>query len=273
MLKFLYLVHHHAASIKVITYEDYYDFRENCKLPKKQKKKDKKEIRVLTQKQIVEIKNLLNGTDFYLPFLISLLTGTRPAETFALQFSDFDFDNKTVTINKQIVDEDGMMIIKNPKTETSTRTIEISDYLIAAVIERKKHIEELRTRNPNMFEANQGKVLDARDINEKLIPMPFDMISRDNKGRYVTAHSFSYYTKIIKKNICPNNDEHEDFSFYTFRKTHLSNMAATNCPIGELMKRAGHSKIERLYKNYYNTNETATQKLLSSLAEMDKIVK
>ena len=42
MLKFFYLVMHHAAQHKIISYERYNEFRDNCKLPKAKKKKDKK---------------------------------------------------------------------------------------------------------------------------------------------------------------------------------------------------------------------------------------
>lgn len=272
MLKFLYLVMHHAAQIKVISYEKYNEFRDNCKLPKAQKKKDKAKIRVLTRKQITDIKELLKDTDFYLPFLVALLAGTRPAETFALRFSDFDFENKTLTIDKQIVDEEGALVIKNPKNDYSFRNIDISDYLISEVKKRMAYLEEQRKLNQKAFATNKGRLIDGREFEEPTMDMPDDMMCRDGKGRYVTAHSFSYYTKLIKKDIAPNNDEFEDFSFYTFRKTHLSNMAANNCPIGELMKRAGHSNIKRLYENYYQTNETATEKLLQALANFETTI-
>ncbi len=269
MLKFFYLVVHHAAEYDFISYQQYNEFRDKCKLPKKKKKKDKTKIRVLTQKQIVDIKELLKNTDFYLPFLVALLAGTRPAETFALRFSDFDFENQILHINKQIVDEEGALVIKNPKTEESTRDILISDYLLSEVKKRMEYLEKQRELNPKAFATNNGRLIDGREFEEPTMDMPDDMMCRDSKGRYVTAHSFSYYTKIIKKDIAPNDDAFEDFSFYTFRKTHLSNMAANNCPIGELMKRAGHSKVERLYENYYQTNETATEKLKQALSNFE----
>lgn len=272
MLKFFYLVMHHAAQHKIISYERYNEFRDNCKPPKAQKKKDKQKIRVLTRKQIADIKELLKDTDFYLPFLVALLCGTRPAETFALRFSDFDFKNKILTINKQIVDEEGALVIKNPKTDESTRDIVVSDYLLSEVKKRMEYLEKQRQLNPKAFATNNGRVIDGREFEEPTMDMPDDMMCRDSKGRYITAHSFSYYTKLIKKNICPNNDEYEDFSFYTFRKTHLSNMAANNCPIGELMKRAGHANIKRLYENYYQTNETASEKLKQALAQFETTI-
>ena len=80
------------------------------------------------------------------------------------------------------------------------------------------------------------------------------------------------YTKIIKRDICPNNDEFEDFSFYTFRKTHLSNMASNNCPVGELMSRAGHSKMETLYDNYYGRTEASEEKLIRAMNETASLI-
>ena len=272
MLKFFYLVMHYAAQLDIISYEKYNKFRDNCKPPKAQKKKDKQKIRVLTRQQIADIKELLKDTDFYLPFLVALLCGTRPAETFALRFSDFDFKNNILSINKQIVDEEGALVIKNPKTEDSTRDILVSDYLLSEVKKRMEYLEKQRQLNPKAFATNKGRVIDGREFEEPTMDMPDDMMCRDSKGRYVTAHSFSYYTKLIKKDIAPNNDEYEDFSFYTFRKTHLSNMAANNCPIGELMKRAGHSKVERLYENYYQTSETATEKLKQALTQFETTI-
>ena len=43
-----------------------------------------------------KIYELLKDTDYLLPFLISLYTGARPAEAFAIKFSDFDADNKNI---------------------------------------------------------------------------------------------------------------------------------------------------------------------------------
>ena len=272
MLKFFYLVMHHAAQYKIISYERYNEFRDNCKPPKAKKKKDNKEIRVLTRQQIADIKKLLKDTDFYLPFLVALLAGTRPAETFGLQFSDFDFSNKILHISRQIVDEEGALVIKNPKTEESKRDIIVSDFLLSEVKKRMEYLEKQRELNPKAFATNIGRVIDGREFEEPAMDMPADMMCRDGKGRYVTAHSFSYYTKLIKKDIAPNNDEFEDFSFYTFRKTHLSNMAANNCPIGELMKRAGHSNVKRIYKNYYQSTETSTEKQKQALAQFETTI-
>ncbi len=273
ILKFIYLVVNYGYSKHIVSTENFVRFKEELKMPDKKKATDKKEIRVLSDEQIQKIKELLEPTDYYLPFLISLLGGLRPAETFGLCFEDFDFDNNTVTVDKQMVEEtSGKRVIKQPKTTGSTRTIELPIVVMLEVKKRKKALDEARKKEPLVFEQNKSKFIDGRNFQEDIIEQP-DFINVDSKGRYITAHSFSYYTKIIKRDICPNDPKIEDFSFYTFRKTHLSQMAGNNCPIGELMKRAGHTKIETLYEYYYNRSSQSKSALDNALSQVAKIVR
>lgn len=272
ILKYIYLVVDYAYKKHIISAEDYTRFQNEIKMPDKKKATDRKAIRVLSNEQIKQISDMLNGTDFYLPFLISLLGGLRPAETFALCFSDFDYDKNTVSITKQFVEEtNGKRILKQPKTEGSTRTIELPVLVIKEVQKREKALAEARAKEPLVFEQNKMQVIDGRNFTEELIEQP-DFINLDGKGRLIPAHSFSYWTKQIKKTVCPNEDGLEDFSFYTFRKTHLSNMASNNCPIGELMRRAGHTKMETLYEYYYNRTDESEKKLHYAINAMARLV-
>ena len=272
ILKFIYLVVNYGHSVHVVSTDNYVRFTNEVKMPDKKKASDKKAIRVLSNSEIKKIQELLRDTDYYLPFLIALLGGLRPAETFALCFEDFDYNKCTVSINKQITEEaSGKRVIKLPKTDNSTRTIELPFVVIKEVQKRQKALEYARLANPLVFEQNKMKFIDGREFREDIIEQP-NFINVDCKGRYITAHSFSYYTKIIKKDICPNDSDREDFSFYTFRKTHLSNMASNNCPVGELMKRAGHSKMETLYEYYYNRTDESEKKLLQAMDAVSKLI-
>lgn len=272
ILKFVFLVVNYAYQKHIITTDNFMRFKEELKMPGKKKASDKKKIRVLTTKQIIEIKDLLKYTDFYIPFLISLTGGLRPAETFALCFDDIDYDNCTVSVNKQIVEETtGKRIIKQPKTEKSTRIVELPPETIKAIQAKQRALQDAREVSPLLFEQNESRFIDGRNYTETVIDQP-DFINIDNRGRFVNPHSFSYYTKIIKRDICPNLPDTEDFSFYTFRKTHLSLMAANNCPIGELMKRAGHGKIDTLYEYYYNTTAASHKALEKALDNATSIL-
>ena len=69
----------YGYSKHIISTENFTRFKEEIKAPTRVKETDDKEIRVLTNEQIQQIKELLEPTEYYLPFLIALLGGLRPA--------------------------------------------------------------------------------------------------------------------------------------------------------------------------------------------------
>ncbi len=279
--KFFWLIFHKAQSYKIISNEELRDFTDGISMPKEQGERKK---RILSGDEIQKIYELLKPKDktentkekygdYLLPFLISLYTGARPAEAWAVRFSDFDLDNNTLTIDKQIVEFQGVLTFKPPKT--FSRVIDIPQALKDEVIKRKAIIEKARAERPDLFELNKKRVNYAlKDTKEGQDDIYDDMIMTDTKGRYNAYSSFQYYAKIIRKDICPNDKKREDFSFYTFRKTALSIMASHSIPIGALMRITGHKKNETLFEYYYSDeNEFAQRKIKDSVQSMESLIK
>lgn len=276
MYKFFLLLIYTAYRSGVIDNARLNYLTDNMKMPKKTKADDNEAIRILTGEEIKQISEYLQNTDGYLPFLISLFCGTRPAETFALTFNDVDFDEMTITINKQIVDEPGGYALKVPKNK-KPRTVPMP-FIVANEIHNKKVLLEEIDKDPlkkAVFEKNRKRIIDRRTKLPQVIDMPLFLTMREN-GTFFDVRSFGkQFNNYIKNEICHKSaikpkypsgsifdDEliedayEEEFSFYTFRKTCLSNMAARNLPIGELMKFASHKKPETVYVYYYNTPDT-----------------
>lgn len=65
----------------------------------------------------------------YYAFEILYWCGIRVGELLALTISDFDFDRKTVTINKSYQRLKGRDVITTPKTQRSNRIIKMPDFL------------------------------------------------------------------------------------------------------------------------------------------------
>lgn len=89
------------------------------------------------QKKLVDY-ILANETPFSLGILIALYAGLRIGEVCALQWGDFDFVSRTVTVSKtamRIYDADGKgpaktkVVIDKPKTISSMRTVPLTDDL------------------------------------------------------------------------------------------------------------------------------------------------
>lgn len=268
ILKFIWLVVNSSFAYKVISANDLKVLTDNIKMPKQQGEQD---VRILNQEEIKKVYNLLKDTDYLLPFLISLYVGARPAEAFAIRFSDFDLINNKLSINKQIVEFQGTLTFKPCKT--FSRVVDIPNTLKQEVLKRYAKIEQAKKENPQLFELNLKRVIYKLENKKGMDFIYDDMISTDLNGKYNALSSFQYYSKIIRKEICLNDDKREDFSFYTFRKTALSIMASHSIPIGSLMKITGHKKNQTLFKYYYSDeNKFAQEKIKECVESLETLI-
>ena len=265
VLKWFYWLYNYSYENNYIERHQFKAFIDAPRLmPQKVKASDNKKLRILSSAEISSIFNYLKGTDLYLPALISLCTGARTGECFALCWSDIDFNKRTIDINKKIVEEEsGILVIKTPKTISSKRDVPIPDILYTALYDRKKEQLAAKKEKPELWAKNSITIIEDRDLKRKPIPMP-DFISVDNNGKYIKASAFNPYAKKIRETICPNVTGFEEFSFYTFRKTHISEMAAKLTEL-VLIQHTGHTKVDTIRK-YYSTETEATKQQINNAA-------
>lgn len=82
------------------------------------------------------------GGNFYIPVLLALYGGMRRQEVAALRWSDIDFKRNTITITQAHVQTmEGLRIEKDPKSETSRRTISMPAFVMRVLSETPKRSE------------------------------------------------------------------------------------------------------------------------------------
>ena len=102
------------------------------KLSKDEKVREKQKVKYIENNEIENIlKSIKNNTVRNIAIL-QLNTGLRIGEVLALSPSDVDYRNKTITVNKTKL-ENGQ--ITPPKTLSSIRTIEVSDYILKILLD------------------------------------------------------------------------------------------------------------------------------------------
>ena len=106
------------------------DFRFRCVLPSAER----------TEKHIPSVEDVKATLDacrtkeLRIAMLLALQGMMRRGEVCALTFSDIDFKNKTISINKSYaLTADNIYILKEPKTSASTRTVAVSDTLLQEI--------------------------------------------------------------------------------------------------------------------------------------------
>ena len=102
-------------------------------------KRQKPKITVLGKEKLKVLLKAASKTNWYLEILLGLFCGLRKGEIMGLKFSDFDFEQNTVYINRQIVSnpkiEKGSgsrvteygVIEREPKTPNSYRTLRVPE--------------------------------------------------------------------------------------------------------------------------------------------------
>lgn len=121
--------------------------------------REKHNATILTKDEIRRLLLEMRSTNWFLETLLALFCGLRRGEIMGLKFSDFDTENETVTISRQvseeyIFDDNGLRIghraaEKPPKTENSYRTLRIPKVIFEELEIRKKRVN----KNKNFYGA------------------------------------------------------------------------------------------------------------------------
>lgn len=143
----------------------------------------------------------INPATNYIPLMLGYHCGLRISETFALTWSDIDFENKTLDINKQIQWLHHKWFFSEPKYN-SFRTIKLDSEIIKILKKHKIHQLENKLRYSEYYTEIYINDLNELDTQGKMI----DMICRKENGEYLQSRSQQHtnhiiHTELVLKNI------------------------------------------------------------------------
>ncbi|MDW7668043.1 MAG: tyrosine-type recombinase/integrase [Bacillota bacterium] len=237
------LLHHHRLLRKALEDARKWEmiYRNPCDLVNAPKPKNKFKGRVLDPDEIKELLAKLEKNDLYIPVVCLLSLGLRRGELLGLKWTDIDFINKTVSIQRNVVQTtNGDIIVKDPKNETSARTLPLSDRVIKLL--KKKKIEN---------KENQLLIKDYKDTG---------FIFTEPNGEIMNPRNFSHRFRYFIK-----HNNFEKLRLHDLRHTNATMMLSSGVPAKVASKRLGHSNISTtmdIYSHVLNElNLEATQKL------------
>lgn len=149
-------------------------------LEKPSTKAKKKAVRTLSKAEQARLFNYIyNRLDKYaIAVLLGLYTGLRLGELCALQWEDFDFENRTLTINRTVqrVAVQGQMtrtilIETKPKSESSERTIPLTEEIMELLIRFQEDSSYVfggkKPLDPRTMQYRFKKILIAAEIDDR----------------------------------------------------------------------------------------------------------
>lgn len=216
--------------------------------------KDKK-IEVFSMDQQKQFAEAVKGHKLELLFLTALCTGLRIGEISGLKWSDIDFDNHTLTVNRTVervalFDKDGKRhyetIEQTPKTSNGFRTVPIVSYIFNSLLEHKVQQDAIKREIPNFNE--------------------YDLVFCDKKGYYINPNSIGGAFHRIQNKMNIPKDEH--IKFHGLRKTFATRLFEKGVPPKTVQTLLGHSDIEITLNIYTQVMEN---KKVEAINELESI--
>ena len=159
-------------------------------LPQKDVTADEKR-RYLTRDEIVRFLPLFDGYSSFNTIIKLLLhTGLRSGEALGLQWTDIDFENRTISINHTLSDVGGKHFLTTPKTKSSKRVIAMSDSIAQLLSEHRRQQKQLQLKlgsafaHPEMvFTSEIGNYKDRSSLNNS-----FKKFLKGTEFEFMTLH-------------------------------------------------------------------------------------
>ncbi|MCD8067534.1 MAG: hypothetical protein LUE87_01320 [Lachnospiraceae bacterium] len=119
--------------------------------------------KTLTMEQVQILLEASRDTPIHMQVLFNALMGLRRSEINGVKYSDVDYINRTLTVERQLgkkintkkEDFEPKTYTKQEvglKTPSSYRILPIPDYVFEAILEQRKIYEKNRSRRPNTFQ-------------------------------------------------------------------------------------------------------------------------
>ena len=201
----------------------------------------------LTKEELKEFLKLAQTAtlSYFFP-LVHLMsyTGLRQGEALALKWSDIDFENKKITVNKTAARIKKEQTIQTPKTKNSKRVISIDPTTLSILKSWKKDQIKIYFKNGKHFEGDDN------------------FIFTNERGEWVHIHNFiRYFKRFIAdhklKPITPHG----------LRHTHASLLFSAGVEPKNISDRLGHSTVQITLDLYTHITEEQRTDTVEKLLE------
>ena len=257
-LKMFYLIFGQAYSRNYLAVDVYNKLCVNkdtkIRMPKR-KAEDDTDIIAFTREELNLLDEYFRGTNAETAYLLGRYCGLRINECYGLKWENVDLEKGTITINRQMQYQDGIIKLVAPKTHNSNRTI----FMCAALKDYFVELAQQREHDQTEFaEQRNQKQTFVADLGGGTVSS-LELVNTLPDGKIQTVNSMKYHSRIIKEKFGI------DFKFHHLRHTYGTLMAEMNTPTHLLCNQMGHGNIHTTQKYYIAISKTGVEVLQNNL--------
>ena len=256
-LKMFYLIFGQAYSRNYLDVDSYNKLCVNkdtkIHMPKK-KVTDNTEIISFTREELAVLDEYFNGTNAETAYLLGRYCGLRINECFGLKWANVDLEAGTITIDRQMQYQNGLIKLVPVKTRSGRRTIYLCEKLKVYLQELARRRSEDAVQFAALREQKQRFIddLDGSKISST------ELVNCLPNGQIQTVNSMKYPTREIKRMGI-------DFKYHYLRHTYGTMMAELNTPQHLLCAQMGHAYIHVTQKYYLAITKTGVDLLKDNI--------
>lgn len=193
------------------------------------------------------LKTVIKEMDYktFTIFRLLAFTGARKGEILALHWSDIDFNKKTISFKKTLVETKGKQLLQTPKTPASRRLISIDDETLDVLNKwRTRQIDEYKEVNITLLSDEQQPLFTRYYYLEEKMKL-FRLATLNDK--------LSFFFE--------NHKDLDPITIHGFRHTHASLLFEAGASIKDVQVRLGHTDIQTTMNIYTHVTNSAKEKI------------
>ena len=260
-LKMFYLIFGQAYSRNYLEVDTYNKLCVNkdvrIRMPKMKVYEDT-EIVAFTREEVERLDAYFQGTNAETAYLLGRCCGLRINECYGLKWENIDTAKGTITIDRQMQYQEGLIKLVSLKTRNARRTVYMSDKL-------KAYLQHLERENKAQAAALAAQRVQNQtfitDIDGKQISS-LELVNTLPNGKIQTVNSMKYHSKNIKQKLGIQ------FKFHYLRHTYGTRLAEMNTPTHILCNQMGHASGKVTERYYLAVSKPGIEVLTRNLNAM-----
>ena len=195
------------------------------------------------------------GSNAETAYLLGKGCGLRINECYGLKWENVDLEHGTITIDRQMQYQDGLIKLVPLKTRNARRTVYMSqklkEYFIRLEAETKAHAADLKVQRAQnctyIYDVDGSRISSLELVNS----LP--------NGKIQTVNSMKYHSRTIKIAL------KIDFKYHYLRHTYGTRLAEVNTPTHILCNQMGHASGKVTERYYLAVSQTGIDILVRNL--------